>query len=120
MIRKKYIGDPVGLNIKLKDSNGAIVPNLTVFDDIVLWVEDKRGNKVYAEWSVSAGTATISTDTVSIIINKTDLQNANLETVRLMVRPMIADAAYDGGYKYSTTAYNLFELLKNAKSHERV
>jgi hypothetical protein len=37
-----------------------------------------------------------------------------------MVRPMIADAAYDGGYKYSTTAYNLFELLKNAKSHERI
>lgn len=119
MTIKRYIGDPVKLNIKLKDSSGQIVPDLSVFNDITLWIEDYRGNKKYKEWSVSTGTAEIDpADTLSIIINKDDFKTANIETVRLMVRPKIADDNFVGGFKYSTTGYNLFELLKNAKSYE--
>ena len=117
---KAYIGDPFKLEIGLLDVNGEAVPDLSIFSDIEIWVENDRASQVYQTWKVSDGSAVLSDDntTVKIVVEPDVFQDANLEQINLVVRPYMTDTDFEGGNAYSSNAYNLFELIKNAKSYE--
>ena len=117
---KAYIDDPFKLEIAILDVNENEVPDLSIFSDIEIWVENDRASQVYQTWKVSDGSAVLSDDneTVKIVVEPDVFKDANLKQINLVVRPYMTDTDFESGESYSSTSYNLFELIKNAKSYE--
>ena len=122
MATPNYINDATLLILKLIDSDGNTVPDLSIFDNIVFWLQNDNGNKAVKTWSVDAETAVITTagDKVKLLIDAGDLQDAAVRNLQLFAKYYLTENDADLGIidLSKSVSYSLFNLLTHAKSYE--
>ena len=122
MATPNYINDATLLILKLIDSDGNAVPDLSIFDNIVFWLQNDNGNKAIKTWSVDAETAIITTegDKIKLLIDAGDLQDAAVRNLQLFAKYYLTENDADLGIIDLTksVSYSLFNLLTHAKSYD--
>ena len=122
MATPNYINDATLLILKITDSDGNAVPDLSVFDNILFWLQNDNGNKAVKTWSVEDGTAVITTagDKIKLMIDAGDLQDAAVRNLQLFAKYYLTENDADLGIidLSKSVSYSLFNLLTHAKSYE--
>ena len=115
-----YIGDPIKLQLSFSDPDGVAITDLTIFEDIVIWLQNKDGATVLKEYSLGESTVTLvdTNSKAQIVIEAADIQGARLTDIEMYIRPVLEDTDFEDDETWRTVSYDLFNTLKHAKSYE--